>query len=261
MIDNTQNKKFSNIGSDTLEFDDSELRNTMHKFLNEESKKTDQVKSIWNFATLSGLSMLTAGMIFSLSWLGLPLGNVSVFFQNIIPILPFLGAFLVLLVGFGYFVGDRKKVKSTHSKKAQHNKATTLNQDNKKNNNRTSGKYMDDIHGGDFSYEETFNTLNNDLEDEKSDSNFSNKAFGKSDTFTSTNFGYKKIKKLMKSRSDKKISGVCGGLANYFGISSTVLRLLFVLGFFATSGTSFFIYIGLSLAMPKEPMITMEDFE
>ena len=34
-----------------------------------------------------------------------------------------------------------------------------------------------------------------------------------------------KDKKLYKSRTDKKINGVCGGIANYFGIDSTAIRL------------------------------------
>lgn len=33
---------------------------------------------------------------------------------------------------------------------------------------------------------------------------------------------------LVKSSTDKMISGVCGGIGEYFGISSTVVRLLFV---------------------------------
>ena len=36
-------------------------------------------------------------------------------------------------------------------------------------------------------------------------------------------------KKLYKSQSDKKICGVCGGVAEYFGIDSTLVRLLVVL--------------------------------
>lgn len=33
--------------------------------------------------------------------------------------------------------------------------------------------------------------------------------------------------KLRKSTSDKSISGVCGGIAEYFGISSLAVRLIF----------------------------------
>ncbi|MDQ0228218.1 PspC domain-containing protein [Metabacillus niabensis] len=34
--------------------------------------------------------------------------------------------------------------------------------------------------------------------------------------------------KLRKSSSDKSISGVCGGIAEYFGISSLAVRLIFI---------------------------------
>lgn len=35
-------------------------------------------------------------------------------------------------------------------------------------------------------------------------------------------------KKLYRSQTDKKIAGVCGGLAEYFNIDSTIIRLLLV---------------------------------
>ena len=37
------------------------------------------------------------------------------------------------------------------------------------------------------------------------------------------------MKKLYKSKNDKKICGVCGGLAKYFEIDSTIVRLAVVL--------------------------------
>jgi phage shock protein C len=36
-------------------------------------------------------------------------------------------------------------------------------------------------------------------------------------------------KKLRKSSTDKSIAGVCGGIAEYFGISSFGVRLIFIL--------------------------------
>ena len=64
----------------------------------------------------------------------------------------------------------------------------------------------------------------------------------------------------MKSRYDKKLTGVCGGIAKYFGISSIIARLLFMISLFMTSGTSLFIYIGLSFVIPKEPVEKADDF-
>lgn len=36
-------------------------------------------------------------------------------------------------------------------------------------------------------------------------------------------------KKLYKSRTDQKISGVCGGIAEYFGIDATLVRLIWAI--------------------------------
>lgn len=59
-------------------------------------------------------------------------------------------------------------------------------------------------------------------------------------------------KKLYKSRHDRMIDGVCGGLAEYFGMSSTLVRILFVLfGFFG--GTGIIAYITAMILVPVNP--------
>lgn len=37
------------------------------------------------------------------------------------------------------------------------------------------------------------------------------------------------MKKLYRSQKDKKIAGVCGGLAEYFNIDATIIRIIFVI--------------------------------
>lgn len=61
-------------------------------------------------------------------------------------------------------------------------------------------------------------------------------------------------KKLYRSRSDRRISGVCGGLANYFNIDATLVRLLFLLGLLFVGGT-FFAYLVLMIVIPEEPVV------
>lgn len=56
--------------------------------------------------------------------------------------------------------------------------------------------------------------------------------------------------RLTRSATDRMIGGVCGGLARYFGIDSTIVRLIFVLA--VLSGLSPLIYIVLWIIMPKE---------
>jgi phage shock protein C len=58
--------------------------------------------------------------------------------------------------------------------------------------------------------------------------------------------------RLMRSRRDKVIAGVCGGLGEYFNIDPVVVRLIFVLATL-TSGIGFVLYPVLWLIMPKAP--------
>ncbi len=56
--------------------------------------------------------------------------------------------------------------------------------------------------------------------------------------------------RLYRSESDKKIAGVCGGIAEYFGIDSTIIRLLWLISI-AVYGTGLIIYIAAAIIMPK----------
>ena len=57
-------------------------------------------------------------------------------------------------------------------------------------------------------------------------------------------------KKFCLSVNDKKIAGVCGGIAEYFGIDTLLVRSVFVV--FAVCGSvSFWIYLLLWLLAPK----------
>ncbi|WP_068613737.1 PspC domain-containing protein [Paenibacillus tuaregi] len=61
------------------------------------------------------------------------------------------------------------------------------------------------------------------------------------------------MNKLYRSRTDRKISGLCGGLAQYFGVDPTVIRLVTAVGALCSFGTFVPIYIIASLLVPKEP--------
>ena len=59
-------------------------------------------------------------------------------------------------------------------------------------------------------------------------------------------------KKLYRASIDKKLFGVCGGIAHYFGIDSTLVRLITTVLFFA-GGLSLWVYIIAALIMPESP--------
>jgi len=59
-------------------------------------------------------------------------------------------------------------------------------------------------------------------------------------------------KKLYRSRTDRRIWGVCGGLAKYFNIDPTIVRIIAVASIFV--GTlGLWIYIISALVIPIEP--------
>ena len=59
-------------------------------------------------------------------------------------------------------------------------------------------------------------------------------------------------KRLVRSSTDKKIAGVCGGLADYFDIDATILRICWLLAFLC-AGTGLLAYIILWIALPVAP--------
>lgn len=59
-----------------------------------------------------------------------------------------------------------------------------------------------------------------------------------------------KNKKLFRSESDKKIFGVCGGIAKYFDIDSTVIRLAWIILSLFTAGI--LAYILAAIIIPSE---------
>ena len=67
----------------------------------------------------------------------------------------------------------------------------------------------------------------------------------------------KKIKKFYRDNDSKVLGGVCSGLAAYFGVDITVIRLLFVVGVFLF-GTGFLAYIILWIVAPKAQTLTQK---
>ena len=71
----------------------------------------------------------------------------------------------------------------------------------------------------------------------------------------------KKAKKnsLTRSRTDKKFLGVCGGIAEYLNLDSTLVRIAFVIGVISSAGPLILAYFGLAFAMPKEEPLSPEE--
>ncbi len=60
-------------------------------------------------------------------------------------------------------------------------------------------------------------------------------------------------KKLMRSRKDHKIAGVCGGFAEYLGLDSTLVRIVWLM-MMVFAGSGLLAYIIAWVVMPEEPL-------
>ena len=59
-------------------------------------------------------------------------------------------------------------------------------------------------------------------------------------------------KKLYRSATNKKLAGVCGGIAKYFSIDATLIRLIWAIAILC-AGTGLLAYIICAIIIPEEP--------
>lgn len=68
-----------------------------------------------------------------------------------------------------------------------------------------------------------------------------------------SNEGAEAPRRLYRSRRDRKMGGVCGGIADYFGIDPVIVRLLWVAVTIASLGFGILLYIVALLVVPNNP--------
>ena len=71
------------------------------------------------------------------------------------------------------------------------------------------------------------------------------------ETSTSADQEQPHVKGLTRSRDDKYLGGVCGGIAAYTGVDANVVRLLAVLGTILGFGVLIFAYVAAWLLLPE----------
>ena len=59
-------------------------------------------------------------------------------------------------------------------------------------------------------------------------------------------------RKLYRSRTNRRLAGVCGGLAEYFNLDATLIRVLFVV-LAVLGGSGLILYVAMWIIVPKEP--------
>ncbi len=69
----------------------------------------------------------------------------------------------------------------------------------------------------------------------------------------------KSPEELKKSNVEKRITGVCGGFANYLNADATVVRMCWIFSVFATLGIMFIVYVLFAVFLTSENKVSLND--
>ena len=67
-------------------------------------------------------------------------------------------------------------------------------------------------------------------------------------------FNQNSVRRLYRSRTDRQMTGVAGGLADYLGVDPTVVRIVWVVAAFVTFPVAPIVYFALAMITPQEPV-------
>ena len=200
-----------NLDLDLDTLSDEELEEIL--FEEDETKR----KSPVNLPTVAGLSMIVVGIAYMLQQLGV-LGGISL--GAMVSWLPWLAGVLIILLGFGVLSWRPNKKKKRRAAIARRRARAA----------RRAEVVM-----------------------ETSPSTASKSTTTSSSASTSRTSRRRSARprsRLRKSH-DRKIAGVCGGIAEYFNLDPTLVRIAFVIATIVTQGAFFFAYPILALVMSK----------
>lgn len=216
-------KTFTESKTSTIQVSEQDLRTTLNDFLESDDKKPE--RSIWNIKTVAGLTFVIVAFAYFGNMIGAELFNFSElpFLHTVIKFAPYLAGALIAVEGLGWI------------KRNKESKRKTVQQETIKR--------------------ESIDNLDKFLYPEGKKSSY--KKQKSSDGISSA---INESGRLMRSRSDKQLFGVCGGLAKHLNISSTVLRIIFVAATIFGYGSFILVYIAMAIVMPKEPVEWMDDF-
>lgn len=213
----------------TINVTDEDLQQSLKSFL--ETNEEKESPSIWNIKTISGLALVFITLAFVGQSIGAELmGTTGVsFLSTLMKFLPYLGGAMLAVISIGFMKQSKAEKKIVKEQETQ--------------NRKTYDKLDDFLYTDD---EPSSKSTRSSRSKQSGKRSFRNKL--------SVSGG------LTRSRTDSKMFGVCGGLAKYLGMNSTVLRIGFLIAFFLSSGSFLLLYIAMAIVMPKESIDDMDDF-
>ena len=208
-------------------------------------EEAEAESGFWNLQTASGMGLIGLGALYSLQQLGL-LAIDSGILAQLVQVLPIFAAVLIMLTGFGVLswspAARRRRKARERATKRRRTQRKTLGRAP-----RTDAAG----HRASQAFEQAERVLKGATE---TASRATAEAFER--RADARRAGYQR---LAKDRRNRKISGVAAGMANYFGLDPTVVRIAWVVAAIFTQGGAVLPYVLLSMILPKEDDLDRDD--
>ena len=207
----------------------------------EEREKKDG-DGFLNLQTGAGLGLIGLGSLYVMQLAGL-IGVPSVWLTALVSILPWLAGILIMLTGFGVLsyspaARRRRKARERAARAAARRKREkTMGRRRRARPDEAGRRAREAFEQAARATEGVRKRAGRAIRDSQERSR-------------SMTAGRTRGRRLAKSRKRRKITGVASGIAEYFGIDPTVVRILFVIGAMVGQGAGFVLYVILSLVLP-----------
>ena len=211
----------------------------------EEEKADEKEAGFWNLQTASGMGLIGVGALYIFQVLGLfPLGSALLY--NLVQVLPIFAAVLIMLTGFGvlsWSPAARRRRKAR--KRAARRRRQQRNQASRA---KTVGRKARTPDPAGETASRAFQQAERAL-----------RAAGKTAGRAADHARARRAAarragrtRLLKDRKNRKVTGVAAGMANYFGIDPTVVRIGWVIATIVSNGGAIVPYLILSAVLGND---------
>lgn len=226
----------------------------------EEEAEEEKQSGFWNLQTASGMGLIGLGALYSLQLMGLfPLGSAVLY--NLVQVLPIFAAVLIMLTGFGVLSWSpaarrRKKARKRAARlRRQRQRASKASSERKTMGRSASRDDVGRVTSRAFEQAERAVHAASRVAGRAADEAKARRAKARRAGRT----------KLLKDRKNKKLTGVASGMAKYFGLDPTVVRIGWLVAAIFSQGGAIIPYIILSFVLndddgeDDDPVIRISD--
>ncbi len=210
----------------------------------EQETETRQESGFLNLQTGAGLGLIGLGALYSLQLTGL----LSAFpdLSGIVALLPVLASVLIMLTGFGVLswspAARRRRKARERAARQQRQARKTMGRDDRRTTPSAAGAAAT----------AAFGLAGKAMLDAgRSATRAAELAYARQKADARSE-GRVRGGRLTKDRRNRKISGVCAGIARSTGLDPTIVRIAFVAAAFFSQGLAIPLYVILSMVLPNE---------